>query len=184
MKKLAVAACLVLAGTGTMVTPSPALAQSVTSEAAERGTSAVSCKNRTIQSLANGKYVSAELGWSGDNYGMLRARSSKVGPWEKFRFCYNGYNYTIQSLANGKFVSAEFGWSGASRGMLRARAPRAATWERFYINSCGTGCTSIQNLAIPSRRHVSAELGNKGNRSGMLRARNEGVGPWERFRIR
>ncbi|WP_433368960.1 fascin domain-containing protein [Streptosporangium sp. CA-115845] len=184
MKKLVVAACLILTSAGTMVTASPVLAQSVTSEAAGREASVIGCQTRSIQSLANDKYVSAEFGWSGDNYGMLRARGTKVGPWEKFSICYNGRNHTIQSLANGKYVSAEFGWSGANRGMLRARTSKPGTWERFHIASCGTGCVSIQNLAVSSNRYVSAELGNKGDKYGMLRARGAGVGPWEKFRIR
>jgi hypothetical protein len=31
-------------------------------------------------------YVSAENGWSGDAHGTLRARSTSVGPWERFVF--------------------------------------------------------------------------------------------------
>ncbi|MFF5113131.1 hypothetical protein [Streptosporangium sp. NPDC000509] len=190
MKKLMVATSLVLAGVGTVAAPAPVLARSTTSGAASSlvtatggEASAVKCQTRSIKSLANSRYVSAEFGWSGDKYGMLRARATKVGPWERFSICYNGRNYTIKSLANGKYVSAEFGWSGGDRGMLRARASSAGTWERFHIASCGTGCVSIRNLAVPSPSYVSAELGNKGDKYGMLRARGSKVGPWEKFRV-
>ena len=32
----------------------------------------------------NGRYVSAELGYDGDRYGMLRARATAVSSWEWF----------------------------------------------------------------------------------------------------
>jgi len=38
----------------------------------------------SIRFRANGKYVSAELGYSGDGYATLRARADVVGPWEQF----------------------------------------------------------------------------------------------------
>ena len=38
----------------------------------------------TIQSMANSRYVSAEVGWTGDRYGLLRARATAIGPWEQF----------------------------------------------------------------------------------------------------
>jgi len=36
------------------------------------------------RSPANNQYVSGELGWHGDDYGMLRARATSVGSWERF----------------------------------------------------------------------------------------------------
>lgn len=36
-------------------------------------------------SVANSRYTSAELGYTGSYYGMLRARSTSAGTWEKFR---------------------------------------------------------------------------------------------------
>ncbi|MFJ2582818.1 hypothetical protein [Kitasatospora aureofaciens] len=39
-----------------------------------------------LRSVANGEYVSAELAYSGDQYGMLRARTAAApGPWEQFQ---------------------------------------------------------------------------------------------------
>lgn len=38
----------------------------------------------TLRSLANGLYVSAEFGDSGAYFGMLRARASVIGDYEKF----------------------------------------------------------------------------------------------------
>jgi hypothetical protein len=37
-----------------------------------------------IYSAASDRYVAAELGLKGKDYGMLRAQSDTVGPWEKF----------------------------------------------------------------------------------------------------
>jgi hypothetical protein len=38
-----------------------------------------------MKARANGKYVSAELGYRGDDYGMLRASRSWKQTWEQFR---------------------------------------------------------------------------------------------------
>ena len=43
--------------------------------------------NLAIRSVYNGKWVSAELGYGGGRYGMLRARASSYGPWEYFTNC-------------------------------------------------------------------------------------------------
>ena len=37
-----------------------------------------------FQSVANGKYVSAEIEYPGGDKGMLRARADHIGSWEKF----------------------------------------------------------------------------------------------------
>jgi hypothetical protein len=38
----------------------------------------------TFRSRANGRYVSAELGYGGGSNATLRARAGGVGPWEQF----------------------------------------------------------------------------------------------------
>src|SRR6516225_8953527 len=71
-------------------------------------------KHGYIKSVANGRYVTAELGYTGGNYGMLRARASSVGAWQRFTICgvwVNGrYGQAFKSEANGKWVSAELGY--------------------------------------------------------------------------
>jgi len=74
---------------------------------------------------ANG-WVSAELGYGGGEYDMLRARpdSYHVDVWEEFSFVRNTCSsdcWTIRNLWNNRWVSAELGHGGASNGMLRAR---------------------------------------------------------------
>jgi hypothetical protein len=86
--------------------------------------------NVAIRSLRNGKWVSAELGYGGGRYGMLRARADRIGPWETF----SGFA-GFRSLANGKYVTAELGYTGSLDAMLRARADSYGPWERF-TNCC------------------------------------------------
>jgi hypothetical protein len=52
---------------------------------ADPSAAALSCDGPVfITSLANGRIVSAELGYGGGDNGMLRARATAIGPWEQF----------------------------------------------------------------------------------------------------
>jgi hypothetical protein len=176
-----------LAGVAVAWSPVASATQNQTSSLADvswavahQNRAAAACfGNVTITSLGNGRLVSAELGYTGANNGMLRARATAVGPWEVYTVCFNGSATTIQSQANGRFVSAELGYSGANNGMLRARATVVGPWEKFSIDSCGGNCVTIHSTA--NNRFTSAELGYSGANNGMLRARATVVGPWERF---
>jgi hypothetical protein len=128
----------------------------------------------------NGKYASAELGYGGDLYGMLRARASSPGPWETFRICSDGSAHWFNSQRNGRYVTDELGRTGVDYGMLRARGTAVGTWERFAIEHYGNYVT-IKSLR--NNRYVSAELGYGGVRAGMLRARATSIGPWEKFSL-
>jgi hypothetical protein len=88
-----------------------------------------------FRSMANNRYVTAELGMTGDSYGLLRARATVIGAWEKFRLTYNTTTgeTSVRSMANNRYVSAEVGWSGSRNGLLRARATSLGPWERFAI---------------------------------------------------
>jgi DNA-binding Lrp family transcriptional regulator len=140
--------------------------------------------NFVLVDNANKEFVSAELSYTGDYYGMLRARATSVGPWESFTLCNMGTYYTLQSNANHKYVSTEVGYSGQWNGMLRARADSVGPWERFQINQINAqppflfDMVSDQNLL-----YVSAELGYAPTdwEYGMLRARSSSVGNWELF---
>ncbi len=103
-----------------------------------------------IYSVANGLYVSAELGYSGGNKGMLRARTNvnKLGPWEVFNW-YGGFNnneFEIQSNANSLFVTAELGYTGSNYAMLRARtgSNSLGPWEQFYLFTDNNGNDIIE----------------------------------------
>jgi hypothetical protein len=101
-----------------------------------------------IQSFVNGRYVSAELGYARTDahYGMLRARATSVGPWEKFRVLHTpgiDWNTVFQSVANNDYVSAEYGYSTDNPlyGMLRARATAIGPWEQYDLWWCPVSCT-------------------------------------------
>lgn len=134
----------------------------------------------SLRSQANGKYVSAELGYTGDQNGMLRARADALGPWEKFDLCRNNQNglYSIRSEANGNYVSAELGYTGDQYGELRVRSGAIGGWEQFRIERSGSGYTI---RSATSGQYVSAEVGYGGDQYGMLRARSDGAGAGERF---
>jgi hypothetical protein len=85
-----------------------------------------------IRSEANGRYVTAEISWTGSSNGLLRARATSVGPWEKFRIP-NSALPTIYSLANNRYVTTEINWTGSGYGSLRARATVVGDWEYYVL---------------------------------------------------
>ncbi|MBV6703485.1 hypothetical protein KV557_41535 [Kitasatospora aureofaciens] len=86
-----------------------------------------------LRSQSNGRFVSAELGYGGDNYAELRARADVEAGFEQFNLCRDNRNslYSIRSSANGKYVSAEFAYGGDNYAELRARADVIGGWEQF-----------------------------------------------------
>lgn len=149
------------------------------------------CRNVAIRSQGNGLYVSAELGYSGDRYGMLRARASTIGPWEKFQLCqYIGtvgpgnalyWTSSLRSLANNKFVSVEYDYTGGWYGMLRARADSWGSWEILMIDDWN----SPAHIGTASQIQIaSAELDQQpAEWNAMLRMRPccTKAGTWEGF---
>ena len=94
-----------------------------------------------LYSVAAGRSVSAELGYGGNQYGMLRARASSIGSWECFDIYSvldgNVWRETIRSQANGRLAAAEFGaaGTGSDNGVLRARSNAQGPWELFIITT-------------------------------------------------
>ncbi|WP_283138914.1 FG-GAP-like repeat-containing protein [Rhizohabitans arisaemae] len=136
----------------------------------------------TLTSVANGRFVTAELPYPGADKGMLRTRSDVVGEWQIFRLISAGDGtYGIRSEANGLYVSAEMDYAGADHGMLRARHTAIESWERFSVEVHSDGSWSLRSAA--NGRYVSTELDYTGDDKGMLRARATGIGTWEKFRV-
>jgi hypothetical protein len=135
-----------------------------------------------IYSTANGRYVSTELGYTGGDHAMLRARSTSVGPWEQYVVCRDDSNGLTEmaSQATGLDVSAELGFGGGRYAMLRARSTSVGPWELF-ITSANPGGNYTWIASNANGRFVSAELGYGGSYYGMLRARATSVGPWETY---
>jgi hypothetical protein len=68
------------------------------------------CSNPSAwESAYTGLFVTAELGYPGLEYGILRARSNVVQSWQVFQTCKfywnGGYSYGIYSDANGRWVT-------------------------------------------------------------------------------
>jgi hypothetical protein len=137
------------------------------------------CQTVAIWSTDTDQYVSVEL----DDRafpGMLRARASAIGPWERFTMCVDGLNYfTLRSLANGMYVSVEHDYSGRYQHMLRARTAPAnlGGWEKFLLEDWG----DIVAFKTDRGAYVSAEFGYSGAEKGMLRGRGTYRGPWESY---
>ena len=142
------------------------------------------CSLTSIKSVANGRFVTADIGAAGAHYGKLRAAASAASSWERFTFvgdCSSSAGCGIRAGANGRYVSAEVNYTGGGIGMLRARATSMQGWERFrMIGSCrsAAGCGI---LALGNGLYVAAELNYGGGDYGMLRARATSVQGWERF---
>ncbi len=142
----------------------------------------VATSSFVLRSAASGNtdYVSAELGYTGANYAMLRARATSQGPWEQWTLTplANG-NVALLSNANNLYVSAELGYTGSDYAELRARAWSIGPWEQFQLVWNGDGTYSLRSAA--NGDYVSAELGYTGANYGELRARATSIGSWERF---
>jgi hypothetical protein len=135
-----------------------------------------------IRSRANGRYVSAELGYAGALNGVLRARAVAVGSWERYQCVAVGPNeYAIKSRANGRYVSAELAYTGSTYAVLRARTSRIGAWETFTLRQVPS-CSCVALVGANSKI-VSAELTYPGATQALLRARSTSIGQWEQFTI-
>ena len=137
-----------------------------------------------FRSNANGYYVSAELGYTGASYAMLRARAGSIGAWESWtRVQLPTGHYVIRNNANGYYVSAELGYAGANYGELRARTPSNGIGptpsEIFDFVGNADGTYSLRSVA--NGLFVSAELAYTGSSYAEMRARASGIGGWEEF---
>jgi hypothetical protein len=77
------------------------------------------------------RILSAPTSWTGERNGLLRARATSIGPWERFRIPNTsaGGPVTIFSLADSRDVT-----TGVNRANeLRARASAAGAWERYIL---------------------------------------------------
>lgn len=100
----------------------------------------------SLMSAANRHWVSAEVGYptTDPSYGMLRARASASGLWERFWLCFDSTtsDWVIISAQNGDLVSAELGYPATDPryGMLRARATGIGLWEEYVTSTGSPGC--------------------------------------------
>jgi hypothetical protein len=167
--------------TGLIVTETPAAAYNP-----------VNCHSIALRAVANGKYVSTEVAYTGTNDGLLRARNDYIGPWEEFHLCdivgggRTGYSQAVFSDLNGNN-----GWWSMEKGLdgrVRARPEGTVIdiWEEFLFvraSGCPTDdCYSIRS--VENNKWVSTEISEPSPYyKGFLRARADVVGPWEKYDI-
>jgi hypothetical protein len=134
-----------LAGTSVLAAPTALAAHSAAEPippqgpaewAVVRGSGTHSSVVHSLSFTANGRYVSAEMAYTGDNSAMLRARATAIGPWERYALFHNRRTgrYALFSKANLRFVSTELGYTGGSYAMLRARATAIGPSEQFFLS--------------------------------------------------
>jgi hypothetical protein len=129
---------------------------------------------------ATSNYVSAELGYTGSSYGMLRARSATQGSWETWTEAElpNG-NIALLSNANNNFVSTELGYTGNTQNELRARSSTIGPWEIYQIKWLGTNTYAL--LSVVTGKYVSVALNDTGSDYAMLQASTTSIGQSETF---
>lgn len=89
----------------------------------------------------NDRFVASELGYSGGDKWMLRARTPLNQAnlsWETFFLGTSSDGWDlIYSSAADQYVASELGYSGGDKWMLRARTPTSQSnlsWERFFVS--------------------------------------------------
>jgi hypothetical protein len=139
-----------------------------------------------------GKYVSAELGFTGSLEGMLRGRSDTVGRWESFNIDFVPGSTVYQRIGsearvsgdaysnlNKSLVQAELNYPGGDDGMARAMgSPNDGyqTSEQFLITSVGGGWYTIKSRV--TGKYWEAESGYANERDGMIRAAGSDPASW------
>lgn len=83
--------------------------------------------------VANNRFVSAEFDYAGSNDGMLRARATEPGVWERFDWIYDISGSQLRSTWTGQYVATELDYTGTRYAMLRARSASAGIWEQYSI---------------------------------------------------
>jgi hypothetical protein len=138
-----------------------------------------------IQSLANNRYVTADIGRV-KNSGILKATATSVHHWERFLIlgdCRSPGGCAVKSMANGRYVAADLERSDTEYGTLRARSTEPRSWERIALRGdCADdhGC-AIEFLA--NHLHVTPDLARPTETYGRLRAVTKTIKSWERFRL-
>ncbi|MGW0390289.1 endonuclease/exonuclease/phosphatase family protein [Streptomyces sp. NPDC003042] len=146
-----------------------------------------------IKSLANNKWVSAEINDSGSQEGKLRARSdSHAGSWEQFTLHTmrrTGEEYgltgTLRSEANGLYVSAETEEAPPRTGMLRAgSADPIGLRQRFTLVPLGGDIYALMDDVV--KKFVSARIDfpKESPDYGLLRSSATSIEQWEKFEIK
>jgi hypothetical protein len=125
--------------------------------------------NCTIGLPLNARYVSTEVGYTGTNYGMLRARAPSVSSWgQRFVCIAVGTNqWVLRSRANGRYVTPEYDYASPNKGMLRARATSIRPKQKFTMIKLYGNCACYA-LRASNGKVVTTDVGRSGEYAGML----------------
>ncbi|MFI1766334.1 fascin domain-containing protein [Streptomyces sp. NPDC020800] len=102
----------------------------------------------SLRNEENGLYVTSEANYTGVQAGMLRARGTNTGSWERFYVVpQGGGEYALKSAASPTtsdlYLSARLNATGDDAGILRPYATSVGSWERFTFEPVGgTGATT------------------------------------------
>jgi len=135
------------------------------------------CTPTSMTAVNVQQYVTAQIDYTQDSYGMLRAQANSVGPWESYDLCSTTTpgNYAIRSAGNNEFVGA-----ATSDGTLHANTYAISTWEQYTLKPVDDGTYGIQSVG--NGLLVSAYPNYTGAQYGMLRAADtSSIGSWNRF---
>lgn len=120
------------------------------------------------------QFVSEEQGYTGQDHYILRARSTTIGPWEKWNWCFDPSTglWSLQSHSTLLWTSMEKGQTGFRTNMLRARASEVGPWERYVVYCVG----NTANFAIQSEANgffVTSQTGFAGGYKWLLTATSD-----------
>lgn len=98
----------------------------------------------SLRNEENGLYVTSEVNYTGVQTGMLRARGTNTGSWERFTVePQPGGEYALKSVTSNLYLSARFNATGDDMGIVRPYASSPGSWERFTFEKIGgTGATA------------------------------------------
>jgi hypothetical protein len=125
---------------------------------------------------SNGMYVSADLGATGEQLGVLIANRPEPGAWETFAVEDLGEGKMALRAANGRVVCAD----RAKGGRLQANRDQIGDWETFELLSFND-----QNKVLRTMDgfYVCADQSLEGAANATLTADRKEAGEWETFVI-
>jgi len=139
--------------------------------------------NCKLQARTNHRYVTTEVTFPGTAFrGLLRARASAIGSWQRFRCVAIGTNqWALNSRANHKYVTAEITYPGTLRGLLRASSNTIGISEEFTFRPVAAcACFALQ---AANAKFVTVDPSTSSSTRGLLRAHGTSIGTRQEFDI-
>lgn len=125
---------------------------------------------------SNGLYVSADLGATEEQLGVLIANRPEAGAWETFAVEDLGEGKLALRAANGRVVCAD----RSKGGRLQANREQVGDWETFELLSFNEQSKVLRTM---DGFYVCADQGLEGSANATLMADRKEAGPWETFLV-